>query len=33
MMPLYLGLVLEPSRVCASYKPKGISGDWVKSSE
>ena len=23
-------LVLEPIRVCASYKPKGTSGNWVK---
>ena len=28
-----LGLVLEPIRICASYKPKGTSGNWVKSLE
>ena len=33
MMPLYLELVLEPNKVCASYKPKGTNGDWVKSAE
>jgi len=27
------GSVLEPIRICASYKPKGTSGNWVKSSE